>query len=141
MQKFERIKVLFVAGFGPVVRDRIAGRNLYGTTLNISFKEEQGGYLHTEALKGVQTFALWPLEQAAQSCFGKPSWPDNTPVPQAWLEFDVEDVEGATAELESRSYRLLIKNKWEPWDQTVTRLLSPEGVLVSLTITPSMRDP
>ena len=111
MQEFERIKVLFVAGFGPIVRDRIAGRNLYGETFNISFKEEQGGYLHTEALKGVGSFALWPLEQAAQSCFGKDSWPDNTPVPQAWLEFDVEDVEGATAELESRGYRMLIKQE------------------------------
>jgi hypothetical protein len=139
MRKFERIKVLFVAGFGPIVRERIAGRDLYGETLNISFKEEQGGYLHTETLKGVRTFALWPLEQAAQSCFGKDTWPDNTPVPQAWLEFDVEDVEGATAELESRGYQLLIKNKKEPWGQTVTRFLSPEGLLVGLTITPSMR--
>ncbi|HSY04306.1 MAG TPA: hypothetical protein VK803_00030 [Steroidobacteraceae bacterium] len=78
-------------------------------------KEEQGGYLHTEALQGVRSFALWPLDQAAQSCFGKDSWPANTPVPQAWLEFDVDDVAGATAELESRGYRTLIKNKREPW--------------------------
>ncbi len=103
MQEFEGIKVLFVAGFGPIVRDRAAGRKLYGETLNISFKEEQGGYLHTEALKGVGSFALWPLDQAAQSCFGKDSWPENTPVPQAWLEFDVDDIEGATAELEFAS--------------------------------------
>jgi hypothetical protein len=27
MQKFERIRVLFVAGFGPIVRDRAAGGN------------------------------------------------------------------------------------------------------------------
>jgi hypothetical protein len=140
MQEFERIKILFVAGFGPIVRDTIVSRHLYGETLHIAFKEEHGGYLHTEALKGVRTFALWPLEQAAQSCFGKDSWPDNTPVPQAWLEFDVEDVEGATAELESRGYRMLMKNKKEPWGQTVTRVLSPEGLLVGLTITPSMRD-
>ena len=140
MQEFERIKVLFVAGFGPIVRDRSVGRNLYGETLNIPFTEEQGGYLHTEALKGVGSFALWPLEQAAQSCFGKDSWPENTPVPQAWLEFDVDDVEGATAELASRAYRTLIKNKKEPWGQIVSRFLSPEGLLVGITFTPSMRD-
>ena len=140
MQKFEGIRVLFVAGFGPIVRDRIAGRKLYGQTLNISFKEEQDGYLHTEALKGVRSFALWPLDQAAQSCFGKDSWPQDTPVPQAWLEFDVDDVESATAELESRGYQMLIKNKKEPWGQTVARFLSPEGLLVGLTITPSMRE-
>ncbi len=139
MQEFEGIKVLFVAGFGPIVRDRIAGRKLYGEALNISFKEEQGGYVHTEALQGVRSFALWPLDQAAQSCFGEDSWPQDTPVPQAWLEFDVNDVAGATAELESRGYRTLIKNKKEPWGQTVTRFLSPEGLLVGLTVTPSMR--
>ncbi|MFM0209533.1 glyoxalase [Paraburkholderia sediminicola] len=139
MQEFERIKILFVAGFGPIVRDKSVGRNLYGEILNISFTEEQGGYLHTVTLKGVGSFALWPLEQAAQSCFGKDSWPDDTPVPQAWLEFDVEDVEDATAELESRGYRMLVRNKKEPWGQTVTRFLSPEGLLVGLTITPWMR--
>jgi hypothetical protein len=113
--------------------------SLYAESLNISFKEEQDGYLHTEELKGDRTFALWPLEQAARSCFGKDSWPEDMAVPQAWLEFDVDDVEGAGEELESRGYRMLIKNKKEPWGQTVTRFLSPEGLLVGLTITPSMR--
>jgi uncharacterized glyoxalase superfamily protein PhnB len=76
---------------------------------------------------------------AAQPCFRKDAWPDDTPVPQAWLEFDVEDVEGATAELESRGNRVLVKNKKEPWGQMVTQCLSPEGLLVGLSITPSMR--
>src|SRR5579864_3007955 len=141
MQGTEGINVLFIAGFGPIVRDTSESRKLYSEVLGIPFKEESGEYLHTEALKGARTFALWPLDQAAQSCFGKDSWPENTPVPQAWLEFDVDDVEGATAELESRGYRTLIKNKKEPWDQTVTRFLSPEGLLVGLTITPWMRQP
>ena len=139
IKDFEHIEVLFVAGFGPIVCDRAAGRRLYGETLGIPFKEEQGGYLHTEAVKGARTFALWPLEQAAESCFGKDAWPEGIGVPQAWLEFDVEDVERTTAELESRGYRVLVKNKKEPWGQTVTRFLSPEGLLVGLSITPSMR--
>ncbi|MGF6303006.1 hypothetical protein OKW43_005763 [Paraburkholderia sp. WC7.3g] len=33
-----------------------------------------------------KSFALSPLSQAAQSCFGKDVWPDDIPVPQAWLE-------------------------------------------------------
>ncbi len=111
MPEFGPIEVLFVAGFGPIVRDRVVGRRLYEEMLNISFKEEPGDYLHTEALKGARSFALWPLEQAAQSCFGEDAWPEDTPIPQAWLEFDVEDVEGATAKLESRGYRMLVKNK------------------------------
>ena len=139
MEQIGGVKVLFIAGFGPIVCDVTASRKLYSQFLGIGFKEEAGGYLHTEALKGANSFALWPLSQAAQSCFGRDSWPDEIPPPQAWLEFDVDSVERATAELESRGYRMLIKNKKEPWGQTVTRFLSPEGLLVGLTITPWMR--
>lgn len=133
------IETLFIAGFGPIVRDTAEGRRLYSESLGISFKEESGEYLHTEALKGAKSFALWPLSQAAQSCFGKDSWPGNIPVPQAWLEFDVRSVEKATADLESRGYRMLVKNKKEPWGQTVSRFISPEGLLVGVTFTPLMR--
>jgi hypothetical protein len=66
--------------------------------------------------------------------------PTNVPVPQAWLEFDVGSVEKATAELESKGYKMLVKNKKEPWGQVVSRFLSPEGLLVGVTFTPMMRD-
>jgi hypothetical protein len=134
-----QIKVRFIAGFGPIVRETAESRKLYSEALGIPFKEEAGEYRHTEALEGANSFALWPLNQAAQSCFGSDSWPENIPVPQAWLEFDVDNVEKATADLESRGYRALIKNKKEPWGQTVSRFLSPEGLLLGLTFTPSMR--
>ena len=139
MAAMEGVRILFVVGFGPVVRDSAASRKLYSKVLNIPFKEEKDGYLHTEALKGANTFALWPLSQAAQSCFGRDSWPSDVPVPKAWLEFDVDNVESATAELESRGYRILVKNQKEPWGQTVSRFLDPEGLLVAVTLTPSMR--
>ena len=133
-------KVLFVAGFGPIDRDVAKSRVLYGDSLGIPFKEDAGGYLYTGALQGAKHFALWPLSQAAQSCFGSDSWPDNIPVPQAWLEFEVENVEKATADLVSRGYQMLIRNKKEPWGQTVSRFLSPEGLLVGVTFTPSLRE-
>ncbi len=134
-----KIQTLFIAGFGPIVRETSTSWKLYGGALGISFKEESGGYLHTEALQGAKTFALWPLSQASHSCFGSESWPEDLPVPQAWLEFDVDSVENATADLESQGYRILVKNKKEPWGQTVSRLLSPEGLLIGITFTPSMR--
>jgi catechol 2,3-dioxygenase-like lactoylglutathione lyase family enzyme len=140
MEQLAGVKILFIAGFGPIVRDAAASRKLYNQLLGIDFKEETGGYLHTETLTGANSFALWPLSQAAQSCFGKDSWPEEIPLPQAWLEFDVESVERATTELESRGYRMLVKNKKEPWGQTVSRFLAPEGLLVGITFTPSMRD-
>ena len=132
-------RILFIAGFGPIVPAGEASRKLYSDTLGIRFKEETGGYLHTESLEGAKSFALWPLSEAAHSCFGRDSWPGHIPVPQAWLEFDVDDVEKATAELEAQGVRMLIKNKTEPWGQTVSRFLSPEGLLVGLTFTPVLR--
>ena len=140
MQGAGNIKILFIAGFGPIVREAAASRELYSKVLGIRFNEESGGYLHTEALKGAKSFALWPLSEAAQSCFGKDTWPDDVPIPHAWLEFDVESVEKTTAELESRGYRMLIKNKKEPWGQIVSRFLDAEGLLVGITFTPSMRE-
>jgi hypothetical protein len=139
LDRIANIGVLFIAGFGPIVREAGASRRLYAQVLGIAFKEEQGGYLHTEALKGAKHFALWPLAEAAHSCFGKDSWPGDVPVPQAWIEFDVENVETATAELEARGYHMLVKNKKEPWGQTVSRFLGPEGLLVGITVTPSLR--
>jgi catechol 2,3-dioxygenase-like lactoylglutathione lyase family enzyme len=140
MQTIEGINILFIAGFGPIVRDTTQSRKLYSDILGIAFKEESGEYLHTETLNGAKTFALWPLSQAAQSCFGNDSWPDNVPVPQAWLEFDVDSVQAATTVLESLGYRILIKSKKEPWGQTVSRFLSPEGLLVGITFTPALRE-
>lgn len=135
----ENFRVLFVAGFGPIVSDALASRKLYREALAISFQEESDGYLHTESLSGAKTFALWPLHQAAQSCFGTDSWPEDIPVPQAWLEFDVDSVERATTELESRGYRMLVKNRKEPWGQTVSRFLAPEGLLIGISFTPLLR--
>jgi hypothetical protein len=132
--------VLFIAGFGPIDRDVAESRALYRDSLGIHFNEDAGGYLHTGTLQGAKHFALWPLSQAAQSCLGSESWPDDVPVPQAWLEFEVDNVEKATADLESRGHQMLTKNKTEPWGQTVSRFLSPEGLLVGLTLTPSLRE-
>jgi catechol 2,3-dioxygenase-like lactoylglutathione lyase family enzyme len=133
------MKVLFIAGFGPITSDVTASRRLYEDALGIQFKVEDGEYLHTEEVKGANTFAIWPLDQAAESCFGTSEWPADAGVPHAWLVFDVDDIEAATRELEERGYRLLVRKRTEPWGQVVTRLLSPEGLLVGVTITPWMR--
>ena len=133
------MKVMFIAGFGPITADVEASRRLYEDGLGITFKVEDGEYRHTEELKGANAFAVWPLTQAAESCFGSPEWPADVMRPQAWLEFDVDDVAAATRELEERGYTLLVPNRTEPWGQVVTRLISPEGLLVGVTFTPWMR--
>ena len=145
-----KIKVLFVSGFGPVVQDQKTSKKLYMDTLGLplevmadGYVHTEGledGYLHTERLEGVKHFALLPLSKAAQMCFGSAEWPKEFSVPQAWLELDVEDVEAATKELEQQGYKLFVSGRKEPWGQIVTRLLSPEGLLIGITYTPWMRD-
>ena len=61
------------------------------------------------------------------------------PVPQGGIEFDVEDSDQAVRELQAAGYKLLVAGRVEPWGQTVTRLLSPEGLLIGITVTPWMR--
>lgn len=132
------MKVLFAAGFGPIAADVRSSRRLYRDSLGLPF-EEDGDYLHTDRVDGVKHLAVWPLTQAAESCFGTPEWPADLPMPQAWIEFDVEDIDVATQELNDHGYRVLVAARKEPWGQIVTRLLGPEGMLVGLTVTPSMR--
>lgn len=140
MDEPKNIKIVFITGFGPIVSDRSTSPAFYREVLGIAFKEEKDGYLHTESLQGAKTFALWPLSQASQACFGTESWPADIPAPQAWLEFDVESVEEATASLEQQGYRMLVKNRREPWGQAVSRLLSPEGLLIGIAFTPLFRN-
>jgi catechol 2,3-dioxygenase-like lactoylglutathione lyase family enzyme len=132
------MKVLFVAGFGPIVRDMAASLRLYRETLGLPIVE--GDDVATKDVEGVKYFGLWPLDDAAESCFGKKEWPANIPAPQAWIEFDVDDVAAAAEELRAKGYRLLVGPKTEPWGQTVARLQSPEGLLVGVTITPWLRE-
>jgi catechol 2,3-dioxygenase-like lactoylglutathione lyase family enzyme len=134
------MKVVFVAGYGPITTETKESAAFYRESLGLSFTEEADRYYHTEDLKGVKHFALWPLAQAAESCFGVNEWPTHLPTPTSWLEFDVEDVAEASDELKAKGYTLLIAARKEPWGQTVTRLLSPEGILVGLTYTPWMRE-
>jgi catechol 2,3-dioxygenase-like lactoylglutathione lyase family enzyme len=133
--------VLFVAGFGPIVSRQDENRRLYVDTLGLPLKPmaENPDYLHTEKLDGAKHFAIWPLEQASQSCFGTRDWPQERPVLQCWLEFDVADLERATAILKEAGYELLVEAREEPWGQSVTRFLSPDGILLALTHTPWLR--
>lgn len=143
-QALPEIDVLFVAGFGPISRDTASSAAFYIHTLGLPLKPMEGNsdYLLAEVgqLKGVKHFAVWPLTQAAMSCFGEEQWPAEHPILQGWVEYEVQDLDSATRILTEKGYRLLVANRTEPWGQTVTRLLSPEGLLTGLTITPWLRE-
>lgn len=135
------MKVSFIAGFGPIVRDADASLAFWREGLGIELPEIAPGYHGTDDLEGVKALALWPLSQAAESTFGTEAWPAELPAPQAWLELDVESVEAvgaAVEELASAGHRVLRGATLEPWGQTTSRVLSPEGLLIGVTYTPWM---
>ena len=135
------MKISFVAGFGPIVRDPAQSRQWWQETVGMEMSEIAPDYYGTDDLDGVKAFALWPLSQAAESTFETTDWPADLPVPQAWIELDVDSAEAvaeAARELEAQGHRLLREAREEPWGQTTARLLSPEGLLVGISYTPWM---
>ena len=132
------MKVLFIAGFAAITPDASGSAALYRDALGLPL--EGDGYLSTEHVDGVKHLGVWPLDEAARSIFGATSWPDDVPVPQATIEFEVDDVAAAASELEQHDLVLLHGARTEPWGQTVARLLSPEGLVVGLTNTPWLRE-
>jgi len=135
------MEVLFVTGFSPIVSDRQASRAFYIDALQLQLDHEEGDYVFADSLDGVKHLGLWPLWQAAQTCFGTDEWPAEVPIPQATIEFEVRDVASAAHELEARGYELVHPPKTEPWGQTIARLLSPEGLLVGVSHVPSLQEP
>ena len=134
------MKISFIAGFAVIAPDPAESRRLYVDALGLPLEAAPGDdYVHSEKVGGAKHFGVWPLAQAAQACFGTPQWPDDHPVPQASVEFEVADpaaVEAAAAELEERGFALLHPSRLEPWGQTVARLLSPENLVVGISYAP-----
>lgn len=134
------VKPLFVSSLSIVTSAPGDDRRLFVDVLGLPLTGDED-YVFTEGLPGVKHFGVWPLAQAAQSCFGTETWPVDRPVPQASIEFDVEDVTAAAEELRAQGYELLHPPRTEPWGQTIARLQSPGGLIVGVSVTPSMRQP
>ena len=137
------MQIEFVASVAVITTDAPASRALYMDALGLPLRQLDGEYFASEEVGGCKHFGVWPLAQAAEACFGTPTWPDGVATPQVSLEFELVDAtavaEGAQ-ELRSRGYQLLHDAKTEPWGQTVARLLSPEGAVVGLSYAPSLHD-
>jgi len=138
------IKIEFLATIAMIAPDPPVSRRLYidalGLPLESGAAEE---YFHTEQLRGCKHFAVWPLREAAQACFGTETWPADRPVPQVSIEFDVAGasaVQAAANELIAAGYDPLHSAREEPWGQTVVRLQSPEGAIIGVSYTPSLHE-
>jgi catechol 2,3-dioxygenase-like lactoylglutathione lyase family enzyme len=133
--------VQFVASVSVIAPDPAASRRLYVDTLGLPLERLEGEYFASEHVDGSRHFGVWPLEDAAQACFGTDTWPAERPVPQASLEFELagpEAVADGAAELRAAGYTLLHESRTEPWGQTVARLQSVEGLVVGLSYAPWM---
>ena len=133
------MKIVAIASFAPLVRDVKASQAFYRDGLQIKLEGGEGDYIFTDRMEGSKHFGLWPLSDAARSCFGTAEWPTDVPVPQACIEFELESVSAVSegvAELVAGGHKILRPAAEEPWQQTTARLVSPEGLLIGLCYTP-----
>jgi len=133
------MNVLFISGVAVITADPDASARFYVDTLGLPLTDDDG-YRHSNEIEGAKHFGVWPLSAAAQACFGSDEWPTDHPVPTATIDFDVDDVEAAAAEMQAAGHTLLHPTRTEPWGQTVARVMSPEGLLITLAHTPWFRE-
>ena len=136
------MKIEFLSTLAVIAPDPPASRKLYVDALGLPLSSgADSEYHHSEQISGCKHFAVWPLSQAAEACFGTPQWPAGRPVPQVSIEFDVADadaVHAAARELQEAGYELLHPVREEPWGQTVARLQSLEGAIIGVSYAPSL---
>jgi catechol 2,3-dioxygenase-like lactoylglutathione lyase family enzyme len=137
------MNVLFIASVAVVVADPPQSRKLFVDALGLALEGEGDGYYSSEDIAGSNHFGVWPLSQAAEACFGTPEWPADRVLPQASIEFEVEDAEAVAAaagELQQAGFELLHPVRTEPWGQTLTRLLTEDGLIVGVSYAPSFHN-
>lgn len=135
------MRVEWISSFAVVAPEPVSSRALYVDAFGLPLEHAEGDdYYHSENIEGAKHFGVWPLSQAAQACFGGDTWPGDHAIPQASVEFEVGEesaVAAAAQELQEKGFVLLHGSRREPWGQTVARLLSPEGLIIGVSYTPS----
>src|SRR5262245_8155118 len=113
------MKVLFISSVSIITPDSAASKKLFIDALGLPLESPPGDeYLYSEQIEGSKHFGVWPLWQAAQACFGADTWPDDRPIPQVSIEFEVESeaaIVEAARELEGRGYATVHPPRTEPW--------------------------
>jgi len=136
------MRIRFIGSIGVISRSRSAGRRFYRDSLNLPLVSAKGGdFLFTQKLEGSRYFGVWPLSEAARTCFGRDRWPRGHPVPQMFIEFEVGSpaaVTRAAAELTGQGLRLLHPPRTDPWGQRVVRLQTRDGLIVGISFVPWM---
>jgi catechol 2,3-dioxygenase-like lactoylglutathione lyase family enzyme len=142
LRKGRSMKIVCIAGMAPITQDSNSSNRLYRDTLGLPLKGSDD-YLSVDGFEGAKHFGVWPLRMAAQSCFGRETWPDDVPVPHATIEFELNDVESVAAaveEMKTKGQKFVHEARVEPWGQTVARFISPEGLLIGLSYAPWLHE-
>jgi catechol 2,3-dioxygenase-like lactoylglutathione lyase family enzyme len=137
------MNVLLITSVSVIVADPPQSHKLYIDALGLPLEDGGDGYRYSEHIPGARHFGVWPLSEAAKACFGTPDWPADRVVPQASVEFEVEDEDAVTAaaeELQRAGHELLHSAHTEPWGQVVARILTEDGVIVGISHVPSLRE-
>ena len=92
----EKIQVGCIAGFAAITRDPAASASLYQVALGLPL-EAMDDYRFMDRFPGANHFGVWPLEMAAQSCFGQDEWPAEFAEPTSTIEFELADAAAVEA--------------------------------------------
>jgi catechol 2,3-dioxygenase-like lactoylglutathione lyase family enzyme len=134
------VDILFIASVAVVTDDPPQSRKLFIDAIGLPLEGEGDGYYSSGSIPGSKHFGVWPLSQAAEACFQTPKWPADRVVPQASIEFEVKDAEAVVAagdELKRAGFEMLHPARTEPWGQTVTRLLTEDGLIIGISYAPA----
>ena len=136
------MKPLFIGSIGVITRSPDRGRKFFVQALGLDLERSKGtDFLATQRLPGSKYFGVWPLSEAARTCYGTDQWPTDRPTPQAFIEFEVDrptHVARAASEFEAKGYSLLHAPRTDPWGQTVVRLQTDDGLIVGISYVPWM---
>ena len=136
------MKILLITSVSVITQNPQKGWGFFVEALGLPLQRDKStDYLYSEQIEGSKHFGVWPLAEAAQACFGTRRWPPDRLIPQASIEFEVENAEcvaSAAGELQSKGYAVLHGSRLEPWKQTIARLQTPEGMIIGISYAPSL---
>ena len=137
------MQLQYITSTAIITPDTASSRALFVDALGLPLAPAapDDDYLMSDKIEGSKHFGVWPLSQAAEACFGTPTWPAERKVPQFSIEFEVATeaaVASAAAELQAQGYDVLHSARTEPWGQIVARIQTTEGVVLGISFVPSM---